>query len=144
MENEHVLGGLTRKRAEIAGQIEHTQDALHKLVVNLDAIDAAIRIFDPQADIGAIHPKQYPPRHAAFRGEMMRHVLGCLRLADKPVTSRDIALTVMRARGLSPDDGELVVTIRKRVGACLWKLKQSGFVQEVAIGGELKGWRRSE
>jgi hypothetical protein len=68
MENEHVLGRLTRKRAEIAGQIERTQDALRKLVRSLDAIDAAIRIFDPQADVGSIRPKQYPPRHAAFRG----------------------------------------------------------------------------
>jgi hypothetical protein len=91
MENEHVLGGLTRKRAEIAGQIEHTQATLRKLVADLDAIDAAIRIFDPEADIGAIKAKAYPPRHAAFRGEMMRHVMGCLRMASEPVTSRDIA-----------------------------------------------------
>lgn len=140
MENEHVLSGLTRKRAEIAGQIEHIQDALRKLVMSLDAIDAAIRIFDPTADIGAIHPRQYPPRHAAFRGEMMRHVMGCLRLATAPVTSRDIALVVMKARGLSPDDAELLVTIRKRVGACLWKLKQSGDIREVSGTGELKEW----
>jgi hypothetical protein len=143
MENEHVLGGLTRKRAEIAGQIEHTQAALHKFVTDLDAIDAAIRIFDPEADIGAIKAKAYPPRHAAFRGEMMRHVMGCLRMASDPVTSRDIAV-VMKARGLNPDDAELAVTIRKRVGACMWKLKQAGYVQEVPIAGELKGWRRSE
>lgn len=88
MENEHVLAGLVLKRAEIAGQIEHTQDALRKLVINLDAIDAAM----------------YPPRHAAFRGEMMRHVMGCLRIAEKPVTSRDVALVVMKARGLDPND----------------------------------------
>jgi hypothetical protein len=144
MENEHILGGLTRKRAEIAGQIEHAQDALRKLVMNLDAIDAAIRIFDPQADIGAIHPKQYPPRHQAFRGEMMRHVMGCLRVAQKPVTSRDIALVVMKARGLDPADAELLVTIRKRVGACMWKLKRDGHVREIPVEGELKGWQRSE
>ena len=145
MENEHVLGGLTRKRAEIAGQIEHTQDALRKLVMTLDAIDAAIRIFDPTADVGAIAPKQYPPRHAAFRGEMMRFVMGALRLAEKPVTSRDIALQVMKGRGLNPDDAELLVTIRKRVGACImWKLKQGGVVREVAIAGELKGWAKNE
>lgn len=142
MENEHVLGGLTRKRSEIAGQIEHTQDALRKLVMSLDAIDAAILIFDPTADIGAIHPKQYPPRHAAFRGEMMRHVLGCLRLAEKPVTSRDVALQVMKARGLNAEDAELLVTIRKRVGACMWKLKQGGHVREVPMEGDLKGWQR--
>src|ERR1700691_170446 len=144
MENEHVLGGLTRKRAEIAGQIEHTQAALRKLVTALDEIDASIRIFDPEADIGAIKAKAYPPRHAAFRGEMMRHVMGCLRIATEPVTSRDIATVVMKARGLNPDDAELSVTIRKRVGACMWKLKQSGYVREASIAGGLKGWVRSE
>jgi hypothetical protein len=141
MENEHVIGGLARKRAEIAGQIQHTQAALRKLVTELDAIDAAIRIFDPTADVASIKPKAYPPRHAAFRGEMMRHVMGCLRVATEPVTSRNIAAVVMKACGLNPDDAELLVTIRKRVGACIWKLKQSGFVREVPIAGELKGWR---
>lgn len=140
MENEHVLGGLSRKRAEIAGQIEHTQDALRKLVIDLDSIDAAIRLFDPEADIGAIRPKQYPPRHAAFRGEMMRHVMGSFRLAKGPLTSLDIARTVMAGRGLNPDDAGLLVTIRKRVGACLWKLKQGGHVKEVADVGDLKAW----
>jgi hypothetical protein len=144
MENEHVISGLTRKRAEIAGQIEHTQATLRKLVTELDAIDAAIRIFDPEADIATIKPKAYPPRHAAFRGEMMRHVMGCLRMATEPLTSRDIATVVMQARGLNPEDAELLVTIRKRVGACIWKLKQSGYVREVAIAGELKGWFRAE
>src|ERR1700691_2953492 len=138
MENEHVLGGLTRKRAEIAGQIEHTQATLRKLVTDLDAIDAAIRIFDPEADIGAIKTKAYPPRHAAFRGEMMRHVMGCLRVATEPVTSRDIATVVMKARGLNPEDAELLVTIRKRVGACMWKLKKAGYGGEIAFVGELK------
>jgi len=144
MENEHVLGGLTRKRAEIAGQIEHIQDAIRKLVMDLDAIDAAIRIFDPAADIGAIHPKQYPPRHAAFRGEMMRHVMGALRLAKGPVTTRDIALVVMTARGLNSEDAEMLVIIRKRVGACVWKLKQTGHVREVPADGDLKAWVLSD
>jgi hypothetical protein len=46
----------------------------------------------------------------------------------------------MKARGLNPEDAELLVTIRKRVGACMWKLKQGGIVKEVAGVGELKEW----
>jgi hypothetical protein len=42
------------------------------------------------------------------------------------------------------DDAELSVTIRKRVGACMWKLKQDGYVQEARIAGELKGWAKVE
>jgi hypothetical protein len=140
MENEHVLGGLARKRGELAGQIEHTQALLRRLVTELDTIDAAIRLFDPTADLGSIKQRLYPPRHKAFRGEMMRHVMGALRIAENPVTSRDIALTVMKGRGLNPDDLELSGVIRKRVGACLWKLKQNGLAREVPMVGDLKGW----
>jgi hypothetical protein len=140
MENEHVLGGLARKRGELAGQIEHTQALLRRLVTELDTIDAAIRLSDPTADLGSIKQRLYPPRHQAFRGEMMRHVMGALRMAEKPVTSRDIALTVMKGRGLNRDDLELSGVIRKRVGACLWKLKQNGLAREVPTVGDLKGW----
>jgi hypothetical protein len=63
MENEHVLGGLTRKRAEIAGKIEHTQDALRKLVIDLDAINAAIRFLIQ------------PPTSAQFIRNNIRHVM---------------------------------------------------------------------
>ena len=71
---------------------------------------------------------------------MMRHVMGVLRIAEGPVTSRDIALAVMKGRGLNPDDLELSTVIRKCVGACLWKLKQNGLAREVPIIGDLKGW----
>lgn len=142
MQNEHVLSGLVRKRSELAGQIEHAQYELRKLVTDLDAIDAAIRIFDPNADVGAIPARQYPPLHAAFRGEMMRFVLGALRVATAPVTSREIADTVMDGRGLNKEDPKVAQMIRKRVIACMWKLKQRGDVREVPMDGELKGWVR--
>jgi len=144
MENEHVLSGLTRKRAEIAGKIEHAQAALRKLVGELDALDIAIRIFDPQADTGAIKPKVHPPRHRAFRGEMTRHVLEILRKAEKPVTTRAIANAVMSARGLNVNDSGMVTIARKRVRACVWNLKRAAHVREVAGVGDLKEWALAE
>ena len=43
-----ALSGLVAKRAEIAGKITHTRATLRQQLVDLDNIDAAIRIFDPQ------------------------------------------------------------------------------------------------
>lgn len=140
MENEHVLGGLTRKRGELAGQIEHTQLKLRRLITELDTVDAAIRLFDPTADLGAIKDRRYRPRHEAFRGEMMRHVTDALRIAGKPLTGQDIALTVMKGRGLNPDDLEVSKIMRRRVGACLWKLKSQGLARDAKTAGELKEW----
>ena len=141
MEHEHVLSGLTKKRADLAGEIERTQHALRKLVIDLDAIDSAIRIFDPNADIASIKTHHYPRKHAAFRGEMMRFVMDALRTAKgRPITTKEIALNVAKGRGLREDDHDLLNTLRKRVGACIFKLKRDGALREVEGTGDLKQW----
>ena len=108
-EQPNVLHALTRKRAEIAGQIEHNQLQLRRLIAEIDHIDAAIRIFNPAIDVGAIRAKPVPSRHAAFKGEVTRVVFNALREAKEPLSSRDIALRLMAERGLNPDDKELSV-----------------------------------
>ena len=70
MADPHVLTGLISKRREIAGQIEHTQDQLRQLVIDLDHVDAAIHIFDPSIELEEIKSRPVPPRHQAFKGEV--------------------------------------------------------------------------
>lgn len=66
-ENQNLLAGSIRKRAEIAGMIEHTQAQLRQLVIDLDSVDATIRIFDPNVDLAEVKPKPMPPRNQAFK-----------------------------------------------------------------------------
>ena len=99
MADPHVATGLIAKRAEIAGQIEHTQDQLRQLVIDLDHIDAAIHIFDPSIELEEIKSRPVPPKHHAFRGEVSRIVLTTLSNAKKPLTTVDIAQRVMAERG---------------------------------------------
>jgi len=61
---QNTISGLVRKRAEIAGQIEHTQDQLRQLVIDLD------HIFDPSIELEEIKAKPVPPKHHAFRGQV--------------------------------------------------------------------------
>jgi hypothetical protein len=101
------------------------------MLIDLDHIDHTIRLIDPNADVSLGKPKQYPPRHAAFKTEMNRFVLGALRTATEPLTSLEIAKAVVIGRGLDVTDDRTVVLIRKRVGACLWRQKERGIVREV-------------
>lgn len=139
-EQPNVLNALVRKRAEIAGQIEYNQLSLRHLIAELDHIDAAIRIFNPAIDIGAIRSKPVPPRHAAFKGEVTRVVFDMLRDASGPLTSRDIALSLMEQRGLNPNDRGLSVIMVKRICACLRVQKQKGLVRNAVSLGNLQGW----
>ena len=72
MENEHTISGLIRKRAEIAGQLEAAQTQVRQLIINLDSLDATIRLFAPDIDLEEIRPKPVPPRHTAFHGEVSK------------------------------------------------------------------------
>jgi hypothetical protein len=136
----HVLSGLLEKRREITGKIEYTHRALNDLIADLDYIDNALRIIDPNYGLSLGRSKRYPPRLGAFKGEMSRFVLGHLRVAKEPATSLDIAYAVMKGRGLDTNDTRSVMVIRKRVSACLFKFKRKGLIREVAYTGEYKRW----
>jgi len=139
IDRPNTLSGLIAKHSEIAGQIEHHRQIVNALVFDLEALEHAIRIFDPDASLGRAKP--VPAAHAAFRGEMRRDVLTVLRSArGELLTSLDIARRIVVLRTL-PEDQETVSMIRKRVGAAMWKLKQKGIVAEVPQAGDYKGWR---
>ncbi len=128
MENEHVLAGLIRKRAEIAGQLDAAQSQVRQLITDIDAVDATIRMFDPDIDLAEIRVRPVPPRHAAFHGEVARLILTCLRETGMALTTKDIALRVMGDRGLNGADPRLARAVQKRVGASLRHMRSRGSV----------------
>ena len=75
---------LSRKRAELAGEIIAREAVLDQLRVDLAHLDAAIRIMCPDAEPELIRPKK-PSRKGCDwfgRGELARAVLDVLRGTD--------------------------------------------------------------
>ena len=95
MENEHVLAGLVRKRSEIAGQLEAAQMQVRQLIIDVDNVDATIRLFAPDMDLEEIRPKPVPPRHTAFHGEIARAIMTAMRETGNALTTRDLTLVVL-------------------------------------------------
>jgi len=131
MENEHVVSGLVKKRAELAGQIEGAQTTLRQLIIDLDNLDATLRIFVPDIDLADIKPKPLPPRHQAFKSEVMRIVFAALRESEGPMTAEQLAQYVMAERGLNTADKRLVRAMGKRVGACLRHHRTRGLLRSL-------------
>ena len=140
MASEHVLSGLIAKRAELSGQVEMLQKEMRQLVLAIDHIDAAIRLFDPNTDLDDIKPKM-PPRHSAFRGEVSRIVLNTLRKSEKSLPVSEITLHVLVGRGLNADDKPFVRVLSKRVSACLRGLRRKGLVDMSRIVGQAGLWK---
>jgi len=101
-----LLAGLVRPAA--GRLLWDNTDALADLaehgrrVAYLGHLDAVIRQFDPEYDLGTIRPKRPRGPDAARPGEMSRFVLDGLREATEPVPTPAIAARFMADRA---DDG---------------------------------------
>ena len=139
----NVVSHLIAKRAEMAGEIEALQMRVRQMLIDLDALDSTIRVFQPDIDLEEVRPKQLPPRHAGYRGEVARAVMNILRTEKRPMAARDIALHVMAERSLNAADKHLVNTIKKRIGACLRHNRKLGTVRTTAGTGKAVVWEIS-
>ena len=137
--NESALSALIEKRAELSGLVEAMYRRMRELAVTIDHIDAAIRLFDPNADLDDIKPK-LPPRNSAFRGEVTRIVLNTLRKSSSPLPLSEITLHVLTGRGLNADDKPFTRVLSRRVSACLRKLRRKGLVRLARNVGQVGMW----
>lgn len=140
MDNDHVLSGLLRKRAEMAGEIDGLAAVLQEKMVALDHLDATIRVFKPDIDLETVKPKTVPPRHQALPGEMIRGVLTVLRESKKPLTSMEITLRLMQRRVMNANDKGLVRTVSKRVIACVRNGRTKGLLKSIKTPGQQLLW----
>lgn len=140
----NTVAGLVAKHAELTALREKYRAEIKKLTVDIDHLDAAIRLFDPNADTSPI--KEYVTKHRAQKGSVKRFVLTAFREATTPLTSRQITEMWAADRGLVADDATLS-TIRKRIGACIKTCVNQGLIEDVGwtvdhdAFGPYKLWR---
>jgi hypothetical protein len=140
----NTVSGLVAKHKELCELRERYRHEIKKLTVDIDHIDACIRLFDPQADTYAI--KEYVTKHRAEKGTVKRFVLNTLREASEPMTSRAITELWVADRGLRADEATLTA-IRKRIGACIKVCVNQGLIECVGqttdhdTNGPYKLWR---
>lgn len=122
----NTVAGLVAKHKELSDLRDRYREEIKKLTVDIDHLDASIRLFDPNADTYAI--KQYVTKHRAEKGSVKRFVLNTLRTATAPMTSRQITELWAADRDLNADEPTLVI-LRKRIGACIKTCVNQGVVE---------------
>ncbi len=101
---DYVVSGLVKRRAELAGQADALRARLAQIGTDLGHLDATIRLFAPDLDLGAVRPKRPRGPDTAGRDEMSRAVLDVLREAAEPMTTAAVAAAVMAGRGIDGQD----------------------------------------
>ena len=130
---------LSRKRAELAGEVEALAIRCDQLRADLAHLDAAIRIMCPEAEPELI-PSKKPSRKGCDwfgRQELPRLSLGALRSAEQPLSCMEIARAVMVCKGLDPADHTLVQRIAGMVTGGALHRRQGRMVERVGNGRDV-------
>lgn len=143
-ERPNTVSGLQAKHTELLALREQYKAEIKKLTVDIDHLEASIRLFDPNAEFRAI--QKHVVKHRAEKGSVKRFVLNTFRDAKEPMTSRQVTELWCADRGLSADEATLN-TIRKRIGACIKTCVQQGLIvdcgwtEDHGVNGPYKLWR---
>ena len=137
---DHVLSGLAKRRAELAGEADKLHARLAQIVTDTGHLDAVIRQFDPDYDLGSIRPKRSRVQDAAGRGDMSRFIMRVLREATKPVATHEVVRRLMTERGQDVEDRRLVKNTMKRVGMAFSRQKAAGTVRAIQGAGPVTLW----
>lgn len=137
MERPNTVAGLAAKRDELHRELKIAREHQRKLICALDHVEGAMRLFQTGGMPSRI--VKNVSVHRAQKGSVTRLVKQMLREATEPLTAADITEVQIKQRGLKADDATFVM-MRKRVGACLTKLKNDGFIRPVHLPGLYKGW----
>lgn len=109
MAETHVVSGLVEKRSELAGLVAHHYQEIGRLEADLLHLDAAIKLFSPEYDLGGIKRKQYRRYSRLFKqGECYRLCLDVLRDVGGTATTVTIAERIMSAKGIAADQQKTV------------------------------------
>jgi hypothetical protein len=133
-----TMGALTRKRADLAAELEELDRRARQLRADIVHLDAAMAIVDPSrcsADVPRLRVQHRPEWFA----NLGRLCLDVLRGAAEPMTSRQVAVAVMGLAGHDVGDKAAVQVVEHRVHASL--TRRVGIVERVALGQHRKGWR---
>ena len=127
---EHTISGLLTKRADLFGEAERIRDRLAEIRNDIAALDRVLTALGYKGDLDAAMPRQ--KRTVIFgKGELTRAILGELREAEGPLTSRGIAQSIVALRGDDARDRKYVTDLTRRVGKALRALRDQGGVRNV-------------
>ena len=135
IERPNTVSGLVAKRDELVKLRDRLEADIRAITCDIDHLEAAIRIFDPEDSPEA--RRRYAALHRAPKGQSTRFVLR--KLKDGPLTSRALADLWCQDRGLQAKEAT-VSMLRKRIGATLKVLENKGLVSQAGHVEGLIAW----
>ncbi len=143
MNHTPAFHALKRLHADIGGQIKANRKEAARLAEDMRHIEAVLRMLEPGFNVASIAARRRNRENPYFeRGQIFRHVLGILREAPAPMTTREIVIALLRSRGAGEPS---TAAIRTMFGAVATSLRNHRGKTVESIGeGKPVRWRLIE
>ena len=135
MAETHVISALTKKRAEVLGEIKHYEKLIKQSKINLQSIDHTIHIFDENYDLRTIRAKRVSSERYFKNGEAKTMILDVLRRAIEPISTTEISKSIASKKELDSEEDFDLVRFSKVVLTSLTRCESSGLVERVGKDG---------
>ena len=140
MAETHVISALTSKRSELAGVIAFHSKEIGRIAEEVKALDATIKLFEPDYRINSIKPKRFQRKNQFFKhSEAHKLVLEILRDAKAPISTVVIAEEAQRRKGLVIDE-KVLPAFKGSIGGVLARQRSQGLITEVGKDNGASVW----
>ncbi|MFZ2031918.1 MAG: hypothetical protein WAU68_16525 [Vitreimonas sp.] len=127
-------------RANLAGVIQDLEARLQRDHASLNKIDDALRVIDPEIDIGGLKVRRgIKKRHEVGATDL---ILSVLREAPQPLTARELGFKLAEARGQTQT--KEVEKAIQQTGTTLQSLRRQGTVEAIKVNIGSQKWRVSD
>ncbi len=126
-QDQHTVSGLLRKRQELQRESAALREQMAIAANSIEAIDRVLEAFGFAGELEGKSPRA--ARVILFyRNELREYLLGELRKADKPLSSRELASLVCQCEGRDARDRRLLADVTRRIGCALRKMRAAKMV----------------
>jgi len=138
MAEPYAITTLRRKRKEIESVIKAYEAKLDEARRDLSAVNTTLRLFEPNTD-----PKKLPVYGEGWRrfkkGEVVKLCRAALAV-ESPLSTRELAVRIIRAKGMDEGDKVLRKAVAYRIGQVLRGASRRGDIASEKQGRQ-KVWR---
>lgn len=92
---------LERLHAELAGKIIDNKREAERLRRAMVHVEAVLKLLSPDYDVRPIAVRRRKVNTWFKRGTLLRHALAALRTAEGPLTTREVVLRMLTAKGVT-------------------------------------------
>ena len=131
---QHVVSQLVSKKEELTDELKYCKQRIKDLEEIIKGVNTSIALFDPEYNVKAIKSKRYSPsKHYFKKGESHTLILDTLRKANKPLSTSEIALSVMVEKDFDTEDQKLITNIQKTLSSTLNNQTNNNLVRKTDL-----------